>query len=288
LNFTLERLAPPVVARRSKKEYLVHVHFLDPYRPRSSLVHALDARVKFILTVAFILTCALTPPGAWPVFVLLFSIVLAVELLSELGVGYVLKRSLLAAPFVLAALPLIFTVPGRPLVSLPIGGWALTITLEGAERLLSIAVKSWLSLQAAIVMSASMPFPDLLLAMRAVRVPRLLVAILGLMWRYLFVLVDEAVRLMRARLARSGLSEESSRKSGGSLAWRAQVAGGMAGNLFLRGFERSDRIYTAMLSRGYDGEVRALPTPAISKAAWLILFSGLLLLVLLLALGFLL
>jgi len=266
----------------------MHVHFLDPYRPRPSLVHSLDARVKFILTVAYILTCALTPLGAWPVFILLFSLVLAVEILSELGVRYVLKRSILAAPFVLAALPLIFTVPGSTLVRLPLGSAALNVTVEGVERLVSIAVKSWLSLQAAIIMSASMPFPDLLLAMRAVGMPRLLVAIIGLMWRYLFVLVDEALRLMRARAARSGFSDQEGLKSGGSLAWRARVTGGMAGSLFLRGFERSDRIYTAMLSRGYDGEVRSMPLPAITPSAWLTLLLGLLLLGLLLFLAFLL
>jgi cobalt/nickel transport system permease protein len=59
----------------------------------------------------------------------------------------------------------------------------------------------------------------------------------------------------------------------------------MAGNLFLRAFERSDRIYMAMLARGYDGEVRTLPLPAISSIHWLVLIAGLVLLILLLGLG---
>lgn len=264
----------------------MHIHFLDPYQPHSSIVHTLDPRVKFVLTVSFILTCAIAPVGAWPVYILLFSLVLAVEILSELGVSYVIKRSVIAVPFVLAALPLIFTIPGTPLVRLPLGNWSLIITLEGVERMLGIAVKSWLSIQAAIMMSATMPFPDLLLAMRAVKVPRLLVAIFGLMWRYLFVLADEALRLMRARAARSGHSDQVELKTGGSLTWRARVAGGMAGNIFLRGFERSDRIYMAMLARGYDGEVRALPLPPLRRMAWLVLGLGWAILILLLALGY--
>lgn len=263
----------------------MHVHFLDPYQPRPSPVHALDPRVKFVITVAFILTCALTPTGAWPVFMLLFSLLLAAEILSELGILYVLKRSLLALPFVLAALPLIFTVPGDPLAVLPVGPWTLTISAQGVERLLGITVKSWFSIQAAIIMSSTMPFPDLLLAMRAVRIPRLLVATVGLMWRYLFVLADEALRLMRARASRSGQSDEPGLRAGGSVAWRAKVAGGMAGNLFLRGFERSDRIYTAMLARGYDGEIRAMPLPPINRTNRLALILGLGTLLLLLALG---
>ena len=142
------------------------------------------------------------------------------------------------------------------------------------------------------VMAAVTPFPELLQAMRAVGIPRLLVAMFGLTWRYLFVLVDEALRLIRARAARSGvnpsLHTEHSRRAkgeGGGIIWRAQVAGGMAGSLFLRGFERSDRIYTAMLSRGYDGEVRVMPTPPLNAANKLVLFAGLILLGILLLFG---
>ena len=253
----------------------MHVHFLDPYRPRSSPVHRLDPRVKFVLALAFIFTTALTPIGAWPVYILLLSLVLALEILSGLGVGYVLRRAALAFPFVLAALPLVFTSPGSPLFSITIFGWELTATAEGLVHFVSIALKSWISVQAAILLAASTPFPDLLTAMRAVKIPRLLVAIFGLMWRYLFVLADETLRLLRARAARSGHAGLPGVKLGGSLAWRARVAGGMAGNLFTRAFERSDRIYLAMLSRGYDGEVRAAPLPALDTQDMFVLAGGL-------------
>jgi cobalt/nickel transport system permease protein len=250
----------------------MHVHFLDPYRPGSSPIHQLDARVKFILTLAYILTAALTPIGAWPVYILLLAWAVTIEILSELGVGFVLRRAALALPFVLAALPVIFTAPGAALIHLPIGPWMLTITLPGVERFISIALKSWISVQMAIVLAATTSFPDLLTAMRAIKVPRLLVAIFGLMWRYLFVLVDEALRLMRARLSRSGESDRPDLKAGGALIWRAKVAGGMAGSLFLRAIERSDRIYMAMVARGYDGEVRAAPLPRLSRRDWLTLW----------------
>jgi len=252
----------------------VHVHFLDPYRPRRSPIHTLDPRVKFVLTLAFIFCAALTPPGAWPIYILLFALILSAEVLSDLGVAYVLKRAALAFPFVLAALPIIFTMPGVELFSLTLGPWTLTASLAGLERFLSIAFKSWVSVQAAIVLAACTPFPDLLVAMRAVRVPRMLVAVFGLMWRYLFVLVDEVLRLMRARASRSGVSNNPKLKTGGSLTWRARVAGGMAGSLFLRALERSDRIYLAMVSRGYDGEVRAMPLPDLKPFHWVILSCG--------------
>ena len=268
----------------------MHISFLDPYRPRPSLVHRLDARVKLVLTLAFILATALAPIGVWPVYILLWALALVIEILSELGLGYVLRRAALALPFVLAALPVIFTTRGAdatPLASLPLGPWTLTATTAGIERFASIALKSWLSAQVAIVLAASTSFPDLLLAMRGIRLPRLLVAVFGLMWRYLFVLADEALRLIRARAARSGVNNAQDR-GGGTVAWRARVTGGMAGSLFLRAFERSDRIYAAMAARGYDGEVRALALPPLTPPAWLVLGAGLTLLALLTLLGFLL
>ncbi len=249
----------------------MHVHFLDPYRPRNSPIHQLDPRIKLVLTVAFIITCTLVPTGAWPVYILLFAIILSVELLSELGVSYVLKRSSLALPFVLAALPLIFTVPGQGWFSIPVGNMAIHATLPGLARFISITLKSWISVQAAIILASTTSFPDLLIAMRAVHVPRLMVSIFGLMWRYLFVLVDEASRLIRARQSRSGQSDRPGIKTGGNLTWRARVTGGMAGSLFLRAIERSDRIYMAMVSRGYDGEARSLPLPLIQPTQWIVL-----------------
>jgi cobalt/nickel transport system permease protein len=65
--------------------------------------------------------------------------------------------------------------------------------------------------------------------------------------------------LRRARAARSAV--QPGRKSGGSLSWRARVAGGMAGNLFIRSYARSERIYQAMAARGYQGELRVLTPP---------------------------
>ncbi len=258
----------------------MHLHFLDPYRDRQSVIHALDPRVKLIFTLAFVLTMALLPFGAWPIYVLMLTLALSITVLSELGLKYVLKRSLLAIPFVLAAVPLLFTVKGPVLLTIPIGSLSLTITATGVERLLSIMFKSWVSLQVAIVFAAATPFPDMLLAMRAIKIPRLIVSLFGLMWRYMFVMVDEAIRLMRARASRSGALEGS--KPGGSITWRAKVTGGMAGNLFVRSLDRGDRIYAAMAARGYDGEIRSFPLTPLTSAGWLTLLGGLAVLIVLL------
>jgi len=261
----------------------MHAHLFDPYLPVASPVHALDARIKLALAVLFILCVALAPYGAWAALVLYFATATASVVLSGIPPARILRRRVFALPFALAALPLIFTTPGAAVAAVPAGPWLLTATGAGVERFLTVAAKSWISVQAAMLLSAATPFPDLLSAMRAMRIPQLLVSIIGLMWRYLFILADEAIRLMHARDARSG--SEQGRRPGGGILWRARVTGGMAGSLFVRGFDRADRVYAAMLARGYDGETRALSAPPLTPQAYGILAAGTAWLILLLCVG---
>ena len=236
----------------------MHVNFNDPYRAGSSLIHRLDSRVKTLCALAFVAAASLLPFGEWLHYGLLLGVPLLASALARLGPGYVLRRSFVALPFALAAVTLPFTVPGPTFTLL--GG--LTLSIEGTIRFLSIVLKSWISVQMVILLVATTSFPDLLWGLRSLRVPRVLVSIVGLMYRYSFVLADEAGRLMRARASRSG--QRDGAKSGGGLIWRGQVTGGMVGNLALRSFERSERIYDAMVARGYTGEVRHFAPPRLS------------------------
>jgi len=233
----------------------VHIHVVDAYRPRVSFIHTLDARVKLALAVLFIVTTALTPDGAWPAYILLTAMVLAMAVASRLGIGFVQRRAALALPFTLAAVTAVFSLPGRPLLTVRVLNWTLAPTDAGLVRFVSIVLRSWLSIQVAVILTASTTFPHLLQAMRSFRLPRVLVAVAGFAYRYLFVIADEALRMMRARAARSAAPDG---RGGGSVFWRARVTGSMVGSLFLRSLERSERIYSAMVARGYNGEVRLL------------------------------
>lgn len=252
----------------------MHIHYLDPYKAGESIVHRTDARVKLVLGLGFIVVAAFVPVGAWALYFLLFVIILALEIVSDVGVGYYLKRSSIALPFILAALPLLFTIPGPDLFGFTIGPLELSVRVPGVERFTSIALKSWISIQMAILITATTAFPEILTAMRSLKVPRLLVAVFGLMWRYLFVFADEAIRLLRARAARSGGTGNQDLRTGGDLVWRAKTTGGLAGNLFIRSLDRGERIYLAMLSRGYDGEIRSLPQPGLGTMGWIVLVFG--------------
>ena len=237
----------------------MHIHFTDQYRDGSSLIHRLDPRVKVICTLVFILSASLLPQGRWLHYALLLIVPLSTAALAGLGPIYVLRRSFIVLPFALAAITLPFTVPG-PQFNLPLVGWSLSV--DGTVRFLSIVLKSWISVQMATLLVVTTSFPDLLWSMRALHVPRPLVSIAGLMYRYIFVLADEAMRLWRARAARSGVID--GQKAHRSILWRGRVTGGMVGNLAIRSFERSERIYDAMAARGYTGEVRHFAPPRLS------------------------
>ena len=244
---------------------------LDRYLPGDSIVHRADPRLKLVLTLAFILATATLPSGAWLAFVPMFGIVWAAVLLSRLSVPRMAFRSTIVLPFAMVALPTIFNRPGDVVFELDLGLVTLDATTAGLTFFATVLLKSWASVTAAVLLTATTPQIELLRALRAVKVPAILVTIVSMTYRYLFVLADEAHRMLRARQSRSA---SGAGRSGGSVAWRGRVTGNMAGSLFVRSLDRSDRIYQAMLARGYDGTVRrvgeapAAGWPSVAVAAF--------------------
>jgi cobalt/nickel transport system permease protein len=239
--------------------------FLDRYRQGTSLVHRLDPRLKLLATLAFVAVVTTTPPGNWLAFGLLTILAIGTLLVAEIPLVEGMKRSAVALPFAgMVAISLPFTQAGEVVWSWqPFGaaqgrlfGFTLTITDVGLVLFATVLVKAWLSVMVSGLLVASTPFPDLLKAMRSLHAPAVLTATISFMYRYLFVLVDEAMRLQTARTSRSV-------GAGRTVRWRARVLGGMIGSLFIRSYERSERIYAAMLSRGFAGEVRTL-----SRLTW--------------------
>ena len=238
-----------------------YLGFLERYEEGESFLHKADARLKLVLTLAFIFSLSALPPGSWWAFGIMFTGLWVLVLASRISVVGLLKRTLLAAPFILIALPIVFTRPEPYFWQAAVGPLQLHASYDGFEFFLTTLIRSWISVTAALLLTITTPFQALLDGLRFLRIPRVLVSIVSFMYRYLFVLVDEVLRLLRARSARSatvGL------KTGGTISWRARVTGQMAASLFLRTYDRSDRIYMAMLARGYDGSPReavAQPLP---------------------------
>lgn len=200
---------------------------------------------------------SLLPIGSALALVIVWLVLVACSATAGLGPFRLSRSAVIALPFTLAALPLMFTVREQVIATLALGPVDLTISAEGLRRFLTITAGSWLSVQVALLLAFTTPFHDLVDALRELRLPRILISIISFMYRYLAVLGDEGSRMLRARDARSAGGAGS---PGGSIRWRATVTGRMVGSLFLRAYERSERIYAAMQARGFEGEFRHLRT----------------------------
>jgi len=232
--------------------------FLDRYSDLGSFVHRLDPRTKLITTFAFILVVVLTPPLRWQAFALYFALIAGLLLLSKVPPLYVLKRSLVILPFVLMIVIFnMFLKPGEILVSFNIWHWQVSITDEGLLFSWNVLIKAWLSVLSLTLLSSTTKFSELLKGLEQLRMPRVMVMILSFMYRYIFVMVDEVIRMKQAR---------DSRNFGGKRMWQLKTIGNMVGTLFLRSYERGERIYGTMVARGFDGETRTLSNLRFERA----------------------
>src|SRR3990170_934871 len=179
----------------------MHSDAFDRYHHRHSLIHHLDPRIKVVITIAFIISNALLPDGAWISFALAWLFILVANMFSQLGIGFTFRRSFIALPFALAAITVLFSIPGKPISSFHFLMWNFTITDAGLLRFVSIVIRSWLSVQMAILLVAVTEFPKIIHALTHLRVPAIITTIISFLYRYLFVLTDEVLRLLRARLA---------------------------------------------------------------------------------------
>ena len=216
-----------------------HAHPL--YRDGRSAVHRLPGEVKILALVVFVLAVVATPREAfWP-FGVYAMILLGVWRLARIPVAWMLPRMLIEVPFLALAVLLPFAGGGERVEA---AGLSLSVT--GLHAAWGIAVKGTLGVAASLTVAATTPARELPLALSRLGVPALLTSVLVLMIRYIDVLAAEASRMRMARLSR-GDPPRTLHQAG------ATAKG--AGTLFLRSYERGERVYLAMLSRGYDGTV---------------------------------
>lgn len=224
--------------------------FIDRYSSRDSLIHRLDPRTKLITTLLFILAVVLTPPGQWLAFALYLVVLGILLLLSGVPIIHVLKRSLVIVPFVIMiAIFIPFFREGELAGSYNIWFWRVSVSYTGLQVLANTVIKAWLSILSLTLLVSTTKLIDLLKALEELRMPRIMVMTLSFMYRYLFIMADEVMRMKQAR---------ESRSFGGSRLRQARTIGNMIGTLFLRSYERGERVYGAMVARGFDGQVRSL------------------------------
>ena len=226
------------------------------YVHRHTPVHLLPPEVKIVALVSFSFVVVATPVQQVWAFLAFLSILMALAALAQLPPSTVLPRMVVEVPFLLFAALMPFTGPDPQIAVGPV-----TLSQPGLWAAWGIVAKGTIGVLGAIVLAASTPARDLLTGLRVLHVPPLLVQIASFMLRYLHVVGDEMARMRVARESRGFQAR-------GIGSW--PVLGRSAGALFIRSYERGERVHLAMLSRGYAGTMPVLDDLHASRGQWLL------------------
>jgi cobalt/nickel transport system permease protein len=218
-----------------------HAHAM--YVHQHSVVHHLAPEVKVVVALAFTGIAVATPRDNLPAFAAYALIIALLAFIAKVPPAWLAKRALLEIPFVATALLLPFLASG-PRIDL----LGMSLAVDGLWAGWNILVKGTLGILIALLLTATTSARDLLLGLDRLRTPQAITQIALFMLRYLEVLADEARRMRLARV---------SRLDDPRFLWQIKGFAKGLGALFLRAFERGERVFLAMRSRGYTGR---LPT----------------------------
>ncbi len=225
----------------------MHHSFIDRYSHLESPLHHLDPRAKILVFLGLIVWVVLLPQQAVGSFAACLFLLAVLMTVSRIRLTFFLQRCLVILPFLsLMVLPALFMQDSAQ-VTLADG---VHLSLNGLWFSLGVMMKALLSVISVTLLVSTTPFPDLLKGLQYLKTPRLFMMLLAFMYRYLFLFMDEAMRLNLAKTSRS---------VGTPSRWfRLKTTGDLIGVLFLKTYERSEAVYLAMLSRGFTGEVHTL------------------------------
>lgn len=217
--------------------------YLDTLSYQDTVIHRLDPRTKLVATITFIVTVVSFPKyeitGLLPFF--LFPVLLIS--LGDIPVKFILKKVLLVSSFA------VFIGIFNPLLDRQVSASFLGIPISGGWiSFLSIMLKFFLTISSALLLIATTSFPGICHALQKIGMPEIFVSQLLFLYRYIFVLVEEAMKIVRARDMRSF----------GKKGHDIKTFTRLIGTLFLRTMERAERVYQAMLSRGFNGRLHIM------------------------------
>jgi cobalt/nickel transport system permease protein len=212
----------------------MHHSFIDKYSDRSSAMHDLGAIPKILISLV-ILVCILATPIHAAYLLIIYAVFIAgVWFLSGVPTVHILKRLSITIPFIaLIALGALFA-----------NGMASPI-----QRYLLIVAKAVMAIAVLTILTSTTRFPQLMGGFSRLGTPKVISSIMAFLYRYIFILIDEAERLNMGRKSRQLSTSKR-------LAWKGRAW--MTGTLFVRSLERSERVYRAMLSRGFAGELKVM------------------------------
>ncbi|WP_284578489.1 cobalt ECF transporter T component CbiQ [Streptomyces sp. 2P-4] len=229
-----------------------HAHRL--HLERTSPVHALPPHCKIVAAFAFVLVVVSTPREAVWAFGLYALLLAAVAAAARIPPAFVLRRMLVEVPFVAFAVLMPFVAEGERVEVL-----GASLSVSGLWGAWNVLAKGTLGVAASVLLAATTELRALLLGLQRLRLPPLLVQIATFMIRYGDVIADELRRMSIARRSR-GFEARGIRHWG--------VLAKTAGALFIRSYERGERVHLAMVSRGYTGSMPVIDDVTATRAQW--------------------
>jgi cobalt/nickel transport system permease protein len=219
------------------------------------VAHLLPSHLKILAVLAFISVSVSTPITRWPAFIAFFLLLVATAYASKIPLLMLFKRALIEIPFIFFAILMPFFGTGE---KFEIAG--IELYREGLLAGTSIVVKGTLGVLAAVILSTTTTAREILRGLERLKLPAVMVQIASFMLRYVNVISDEMERMKVARESRGFIAT-------GIKHWK--VIATSAAALFIRSYERGERVHLAMLSRGFDGNLPTLVTDTVTKQHWI-------------------
>ncbi|MDX9753258.1 MAG: cobalt ECF transporter T component CbiQ [bacterium] len=224
--------------------------FLDHHSLGNSFFHRMHPGAKMVMVVLFIFCIVTFQPGQERYLLPYAGMLLCGLLLTRVPLSHSLLKGLKLLPFVLVLTILVpFFREGTMAGSVSLGGFTITWTQEGLDLFFNIMAKSTLAIFSVVFLNLTTPFHSLLKGIQSLGAPRIMTDTLVIAYRYLFVISGERERMLMARRARHVHPTPF-------LEWRSLSQ--LVAMLFIRSYNRGDRLYQAMCSRGYDGTILTL------------------------------
>ncbi|MFD8637307.1 cobalt ECF transporter T component CbiQ [Streptomyces sp. NPDC059533] len=229
-----------------------HAHKL--YRHAHTPVHDLPPHCKLAATFAFVVVVVSTPREAVWAFGAYALLIAAVAAAARIPAGFLLRRLLIEIPFVAFAVLMPFVAQGERVEVL-----GMSLSVSGLWGAWNVLAKGTLGVAASVLLASTTELRALLLGLQRLKLPPLLVQIASFMIRYGDVISDELRRMSIARRSR-GFEASGIRHWG--------VLAKTAGALFIRSYERGERVHLAMVSRGYAGSMPVIDEVVATRAQW--------------------
>lgn len=230
-------------------------HHSSLFIPGSTVVHRLAPELKLVAVIAFVIAVAVTPRRSIGSFAVDLALLVIVFALARLRPRMVLARLAVVIPFIGFAVLIPFIAGGPETIVL-----GVSVSTEGLWGTWNIVAKAVLGASASILLTSTTPVAEILRGLSKLKTPAIVVAIMTFMFRYLDVIVDEMRRMRTAMVARAHDPR---------WLWQAKPIATGAGALFVRSYERGERVHYAMQSRGFNGTMPPLDSRSATLREWL-------------------